>query len=187
MDIIPVYTSSGKQKFAVKIKFGGEFSYLGKKNTEKSIEDLSSSQIINELIEKGVINTYNLRKIENPGLQIKNNSYKNLVIRLFIVGDNNLCICFTGEQVLENLKLNETTSQITDRRAESILYIIQHLIKIERYCELNRMICFTPKDKVFILMLQELSQSLVLFIIIELEIIKREAAVTLTAWVAHSG
>ena len=83
LDIIPVYTSSGKQKFAVKIKFGGEFSYLGKKNTEKSIEDLSYSQIINELIEKGVINTYNLRKIENPGLQIKNNSYKNLVIRLF--------------------------------------------------------------------------------------------------------
>lgn len=83
LDIIPVYTSSGKQKFAVKIKFGGEFSYLGKKNPEKSIEDLSSSQIINELIEKGVINTYNLRKIENPGLQIKNNSYKNLVIRLF--------------------------------------------------------------------------------------------------------
>ena len=83
LDIIPVYTSSGKQKFAVKIKFGGEFSYLGKKNTEKSIDDLSSSQIINELIEKGVINTYNLRKIENPGLQIKNNSYKNLVIRLF--------------------------------------------------------------------------------------------------------
>ena len=83
LDIIPVYTSTGKQKFAVKIKFGGEFSYLGKKNTEKSIEDLSSSQIINELIEKGVINTYNLRKIENPGLQIKNNSYKNLVIRLF--------------------------------------------------------------------------------------------------------
>ena len=83
LDIIPVYTSSGKQKFAVKIKFGGEFSYLKKKNTEKSIEDLSSSQIINELIEKGVINTYNLRKIENPGLQIKNNSYKNLVIRLF--------------------------------------------------------------------------------------------------------
>ena len=83
LDIIPVYTSSGKQKFAVKIKFGGEFSYLGKKNTEKSIENLSSSQIINELIEKGVINTYNLRKIENPGLQIKNNSYKNLVIRLF--------------------------------------------------------------------------------------------------------
>ena len=35
MDILPVYTSSGKQKFAVKIKFGGEFSYLGKKNTEK--------------------------------------------------------------------------------------------------------------------------------------------------------
>ena len=83
LDIIPVYTSSGKQKFAVKIKFGGEFSYLEKKNTETSIEDLSSSQIINELIEKGVLNTYNLRKIENPGLQIKNNSYKNLVIRLF--------------------------------------------------------------------------------------------------------
>ena len=36
LDIIPVYTSSGKQKFAVKIKFGGEFSYLGKKNKEKS-------------------------------------------------------------------------------------------------------------------------------------------------------
>lgn len=83
LDILPVYTSSGKQKFAVKIKFGGEFSYLGKKITEKSIENLTSSQIIAELIEKGVINTYNLRKIENPGLQIKNNSFKNLVVRLF--------------------------------------------------------------------------------------------------------
>ena len=83
LDILPVYTSSGKQKFAVKIKFGGEFSYLGKKITEKSIENLTSSQIIEELIEKGVINTYNLRKIENPGLQIKNNSFKNLVVRLF--------------------------------------------------------------------------------------------------------
>lgn len=83
MDILPVYTSSGKQKFAVKIKFGGEFSYLGKKITEKSIENLTSSQIIAELIEKGVINTYNLRKIENPGIQIKNNSFKNLVVRLF--------------------------------------------------------------------------------------------------------
>lgn len=83
LDILPVYTSSGKQKFAVKIKFGGEFSYLGKKITEKSIENLTSSQIIAELIEKGVINTYNLRKIENPGIQIKNNSFKNLVVRLF--------------------------------------------------------------------------------------------------------
>ena len=83
LDILPVYTSSGKQKFAVKIKFGGEFSYLGKKITEKSIENLTSSQIIEELIEKGVINTYNLRKIENPGIQIKNNSFKNLVVRLF--------------------------------------------------------------------------------------------------------
>ena len=49
------------------------------------------------------------------------------------------------------------------------------------------MIGFTPKDKVIILMLQELRQPLVLFIVIELEIFKREAAVTLTAWVAHSG
>lgn len=83
MDILPVYTSSGKQKFAVKIKFGGEFSYLGKKITEKSIENLTSSQIIEQLIDKGVVNTYNLKKIENPGLQIKNNSYKNLVVRFF--------------------------------------------------------------------------------------------------------
>lgn len=83
LDILPVYAPSGRQKFAVKIKFGGEFSYLGKKCSEKSIENLSSSQIIDELIEKGVINTYNLRKIENPGIQIKNNSYKNLVVRLF--------------------------------------------------------------------------------------------------------
>lgn len=83
LDILPVYTSSGKQKFAIKIKFGGEFSYFGKKITEKSIDSLTSSQIIEQLIEKGVINTYNLRKIENPGIQIKNNSFKNLIVRLF--------------------------------------------------------------------------------------------------------
>ena len=81
LDILPLkYHCS---HLHTKIKFGGEFSYLGKKITEKSIENLTSSQIIAELIEKGVINTYNLRKIENPGLQIKNNSFKNLVVRLF--------------------------------------------------------------------------------------------------------
>ena len=77
LDIIPVYTSSGKQKFAVKIKFGGEFSYLGKKNTEKSIEDLSSSQIINELIEKGVINTIS----EKSKIQV----YKSKIILIKIL------------------------------------------------------------------------------------------------------
>lgn len=82
-NILPVYTSTGKQKFAIQIEFGGEFSYLGKKNKEKSIDSLTAKDIIDSLIKKGVVNTFDIKKISNPGIQIKQKKYKNLVVRLF--------------------------------------------------------------------------------------------------------
>lgn len=83
MDILPVYTSSGKQKYAINIKLGGKFSYLGKKIKEKDLELFTSQDIISELINKGVVNTFNIKKIYNVGLQIKNSKSKNLIVRLF--------------------------------------------------------------------------------------------------------
>ena len=83
-EICPCYSFDGKQDFCIKIKFGGALSYLGKKNTESSIEYISSASIVPQLIEKGVINTFYTSSPENLGLQIKNHSeYKNLVVRLF--------------------------------------------------------------------------------------------------------
>lgn len=81
--VLPIYTPTGKQKFAVKIKFGGEFSYLGKKIKEKSPDSFTSKEIVDCLIKKGVVNTFDVKKNLNPGIQIKQKNYKNLVVRLF--------------------------------------------------------------------------------------------------------
>jgi electron transport complex protein RnfC len=76
------------QEFAIKIKFGGAFSYLGKKLQEKSLSDFSQNEIISLLKQKGVINTFKTSIPENLGIQIESllaSKYKpeNLVVRLF--------------------------------------------------------------------------------------------------------
>lgn len=84
LDIAPCYSPNGKQDFAIKIKFGGAFNYLGKKITESDTEYLTSSTIIQTLLDKAVINTFNISKPVNLGAQLKNNKeFKNLVVRLY--------------------------------------------------------------------------------------------------------
>lgn len=84
MDIAPCFSPDGKQDFAIKIKFGGSFNYLGKKTKETDTEYLTSSTIIQNLLDKGVINTFYTSKPVNLGSQIKqNNEFKNLIVRLY--------------------------------------------------------------------------------------------------------
>ena len=84
LDIAPSYSPDGKHDYAIKIKFGGSLSYLGKKVIESKIEDLTPDVITQTLIDKGVINTFDISKPANLGLQIKNNKQKrNLVIRMY--------------------------------------------------------------------------------------------------------
>lgn len=84
IDICPCFSFNSRQDFCIKIKFGGAFSYLGKKITESEVDFISSASVIPQLIEKSVINTFFTSKPENLGLQIKNNpDYKNIIVRLF--------------------------------------------------------------------------------------------------------
>ncbi len=83
----PCFSPNGRQEFAVKIQFGGSFSYLGKIQAEKKAEEFSHSEISKILIKNGVINTFKTSIPENLGVEIeKINSEKgphNLVVRLF--------------------------------------------------------------------------------------------------------
>ncbi len=83
----PCFSPNGRQEFAVKIKFGGALSYLGKKHVEKAADSFSQNDIVTTLIKNGVINTFKTAVPENLGVQIanlnKNNDSSNLVVRLF--------------------------------------------------------------------------------------------------------
>ena len=82
-EVAPSFTPNGRQEFSVKIKMAGAFSYLGKQFTERTAELLTPAEITNTLIRNGVINTFRTSVPENLGIQIKNHSNKNLVVRLF--------------------------------------------------------------------------------------------------------
>lgn len=81
------FSPNGRQEFAVKIKFGGALSYLGKIHQEKRPEDYTQIEIARTLIKNGVINTFKTAIPENLGVQIdKLNTDRhehNLVVRLF--------------------------------------------------------------------------------------------------------
>ncbi len=84
LDIAPCYSPDGGQDFAIKIKFGGSLSYLGKRIEENSEKNLSADQIIKSLIDNGVVNTFKISNVQNLGLQIRQNpAAKNLIIRMF--------------------------------------------------------------------------------------------------------
>ena len=86
--IEPVYSPDGRHVFAVKIEFGGAFSYLGKKHTENSSASISPAEISKTLARSGVINTFKTSIPENLGLQIDKQLAskkvpQNVVVRLF--------------------------------------------------------------------------------------------------------
>jgi len=84
LDISPNYSPNGKQDFAIKIKFGGSFNYLGKKLPEADLNILSSASIIPNLLDKSVLNTFYTNQPKNLGIELKENSnFKNVVVRLF--------------------------------------------------------------------------------------------------------
>ena len=86
--IEPMFAPDGRQEFSIKIKFGGAFSYLGKKHSEKSASVLSSSEITSNFIKLGVLNTFKTSIPENLGYQIEKQlsakrKPENVIVRLF--------------------------------------------------------------------------------------------------------
>lgn len=70
-DIISCTLPNGKQEFAIKIKFGGSFKYLGKNKKEDNTDSLSPSVITESLLDKGVINTFYISRPKSLGYQIR--------------------------------------------------------------------------------------------------------------------
>lgn len=87
VSIDPCVSPNGHQEFAVKIKFGGALSYLGKLHQEKTPDSYSQREIASILSKNGVVNTFKTSIPENLGLQIEkiNSTHEkhNLVVRLF--------------------------------------------------------------------------------------------------------
>lgn len=83
-DIAPNYSPNGKQDFAINIKFGGSFNYLGKKIKEADLDTLNSSSIIQTLLEKAVLNTFYTSQPKNLGIILSEpNEFHNVIVRLF--------------------------------------------------------------------------------------------------------
>ncbi|MCR5188616.1 MAG: hypothetical protein K6C97_06735 [Treponema sp.] len=84
LDILPCYCPNGKQNFAIKIKFGGALSFLGKKIKENPIETIPPASVISSIIDNGVVNTFKIAKPLNLGLEIKKlKNCQNLVVRMY--------------------------------------------------------------------------------------------------------
>ncbi len=87
LSIDPCVSPNGHQEFAVKIKFGGALSYLGKIPHEKTPDSYTQKEIATTLIKNGVINTFKTAIPENLGIQIEQinaiQERHNLVVRLF--------------------------------------------------------------------------------------------------------
>lgn len=86
--IEPVFAPDGRQEFCVKIRFGGAFSFLGKKHQEKTSSNLIGAEIPSKLTELGVLNTFKTSIPENLGLEIEKMQQskrkpENVIVRLF--------------------------------------------------------------------------------------------------------
>lgn len=83
LGIVSSFLPNGKQDFAVKIQVGGEFSYLGHIQKENNLDELSDKNILEKILNCGIINTFFTKKTSNLANEIINNQKKNLIIRLY--------------------------------------------------------------------------------------------------------
>lgn len=83
-DIVHADFADGSKGLAARVELSGSFSFTGKKKTETNWRLLTSSVLVNELAEKGVLNTFD--KPEPLSLQIKKigrGEDKLLAVRLY--------------------------------------------------------------------------------------------------------
>lgn len=109
-DIILSKCPNGSFSKAVKIKVGGSFSFLGKKTQINDWNLLSSSTLLRQLSEKGIINTFIASSPVLLSEQVKNISEKKkklIVVRFFDEDTTRLC-----DSLISSLFINELISGI---------------------------------------------------------------------------
>lgn len=126
IDIVPCVSPNGKQEHAVRIQFGGTFSYLGKKINERDIASIPPSEIVPKLIDMSVSNTFDVSKPENLGIEIKdiiNKKANILVVRLFDEDvfriTDSLITKFYFEQIIKGTKVI-----IKAMNAKAVLFVV---------------------------------------------------------------
>ncbi len=83
-NIVPCLCPSGNTSYAIQIKSGGSFTYLGKNNKEIDFSEIDFDSVAENLEKNGIVNTFNISKPENLGRELKNNKKaKYLIVRLF--------------------------------------------------------------------------------------------------------
>lgn len=126
IDIVPCVSPNGKQEHAVRIQFGGTFSYLGKKIKQNDLSSLSQSEIITKLIDMSVSNTFDVSRPENLGIEINSILQKKtniLVVRLFDEDifriTDSLMTKFYFEQIIEGTKVI-----VKAMKAKAVLFVV---------------------------------------------------------------
>jgi len=84
IEILPCNCPNGRQDFAIKIKFKGSLSYLGKLPAVETAASIPVTSIAKKLIDNSVINTFKISNPQNLGYEIKDmDKGHNLVVRMF--------------------------------------------------------------------------------------------------------
>lgn len=85
-DIVQCTCPDGRLSSAVKLKFGGKFSFTGKKIKAKDFSAFSPNMLVSEIDEKGIINTFIADRPVPLAFELKKNSERKnklLIVRLF--------------------------------------------------------------------------------------------------------
>ena len=97
---------------------------------------------------------------------------------LVVLCNQNLIVGLALQQVLENLQLDELTLKVVHRRSEAILDILEHLIEVQRYRQLDECILLVSEYEAVTLILNVLGQ-VVSLVYKQFKLIKAESSVAL--------
>lgn len=95
-----------------------------------------------------------------------------------VLGNQDLRICLRLQKVLENLEFDELTLQVIDRRAETGSDILQHLIEVKAYGQLDELIGLVTERETVTLILYVLGE-MVSLVHEQFKLIERETAIAL--------
>ena len=161
MDIIPCNLQNGKQDFAIQIKFGGSFKYLGKKIEECDIDSINPDTVMTSILDKGVINTFKTNRPESLGHQLlKMKKCGCIAIRMFDEDPNRITDSLVAKFKLEEvLKASQIIAKALgaggivlaiDQKMQNKQKIKQYETDNLKFLEMNikRYPCGTPREMV---------------------------------------
>lgn len=75
-----------------------------------------------------------------------------------VLGYKNLSIGLCLQQILEDLKLDESSTKVIDRRAKTCTNVLKHFEEVKTDCQLDELICLMTESKAVAFVLNILGQ-----------------------------